>query len=289
MDKRTLLRAICKSGGKKWAIAEADDLLPRLDFLRETGRYGQLLSSLEEANDKSNFLALLLESNFAYQFESQGLALAYEIKQNAQQGSSIDFLRAMPGADNVYFELRLVQQRQSLKDSISAQLEQWGVYKLFMDGDDEQKEIAHLQDKILEKVQDKQARPIKFFEVNANTVNVVVIDATESVLGAIDVHDCLLATGGDPAVEEVYRRQVFGLFQQDRPEYPQRIHDLAAKYAHIQRVVHGVLFLFKVQGSGILAYRLEQYMMWNPALMTGTRAQPIMAELTRAVPMRRDG
>src|SRR5258708_2195969 len=127
MDKEVLVEAIRSSGGKQWALDEADALWHRLDFMYKTGRYGQLLSSLAKANDKSNFLALVLEANFAYQFESQGLALTYEVQQDEQERSSIDFLREMSNGDSVYFELRLLQQTQSIKDSINAQLRKWGV------------------------------------------------------------------------------------------------------------------------------------------------------------------
>ncbi len=98
----------------------------------------------------------------------------------------------------------------------------------------------------------------------------------------------MLATHGDPGVEEVYRRQAFGLFQEDRPEYPQRIHDLAAKYSHIRKTLHGVLFLFKEPETSLLGYRLEQYLMWNPALIDEAKARPILADLTRAIPVRPD-
>lgn len=286
MNKQTLIDAIRTSGGKRWALDEADDLWLRLDFLHKTGRYGQLLSSLVKANDRSNFLALVLEANFAHQFESQGFALVYEVQQDAQKRSSIDFLRKTPNGDSVYFELRLLQQTQSIKDSINAQLQKWGGYSLFMGGDDEQKEVVRLQNTILGKVQEKDGKPIKFFSTDANAANIVVVDATESVLGTVDVHDCMLATHGDPGVEEIYRRQVFGLFQEDRPEYPQRIHDLAAKYSHIRNTLHGVLFLFKEPNTGLLRYRLEQYLMWNPALVDEAEARPILADLARAIPVR---
>jgi len=288
MNKQTLINAISKSGGKQWVLAEADDLWPRLNFLNQTNRYGQLLSSLAKANDKSNFLALVLETNFAHQFESQGLTLVYEVQQDMQKRNSIDFLREIPNGNSVYFELRLLQQTQSIKDSINAQLQKWGVYDLFMGGDDEQKEVVRLQNTILGKVQDKNGKPIKFFSTDANAVNIVVVDATESVLGTVDINDCKLATYGDPGVEEGYRRQVFGLFQEDRPEYPQRIHDLAAKYSHIRNTLHGVLFLFKEPDTGLLGYRLEQYLMWNPVLINEAKSRPIFADLTRAIPVRPD-
>ncbi len=152
MNKQALIDAIRRSDGKQWALDEADDLWLRLESLHKTSRYGQLLSSLVKANDKSNFLALVLEANFAYQFESKGLALVYEVQQDAQKRSSIDFLRKTPNGDSVYFELRLLQQTQSIKDSINAQLQKWSVYVLFMGGDDEQKEVVRLQNTIRGKV-----------------------------------------------------------------------------------------------------------------------------------------
>lgn len=198
MNKQALIDAIRRSDGKQWALDEADDLWLRLEFLHNTSRYGQLLSSLIKANDKSNFLALVLEANFAFQFESKGLALVYEVQQDAQKRTSIDFLRKTRNGDSVYFELRLLQQTQSIKDTINAQLQKCSAYALFMGGDDEQKEVVRLQNTILGKVQDKNGKPIKFFSTDANAVNMVVVDATESLLGTIDVHDCMLATHGDP-------------------------------------------------------------------------------------------
>src|SRR5689334_4018490 len=96
MDKQALVDAIRSSGGKQWALAEVDDLWPRVELLQNTGRYGSLISQLAAANDKNNFLALVLEVNFAYQLESQGKQLAYEVKQNAGKPSTVDFLRQTP-------------------------------------------------------------------------------------------------------------------------------------------------------------------------------------------------
>jgi hypothetical protein len=94
-------------------------------------------------------------------------------------------------------------------------------------------------------------------------------------------------------VKELSRRGIFGLFQDDKPEYPQLIHDLATKYAHIRSRLHGMLFLFKKRGQSVLAYRLEQYLMWNPGLMNPAhideaRARRIEADITSALPVRRD-
>ena len=283
MDKQALIDAISRSGGKQNALDEADALWVKLDCLQRTGRYGPLVKQLAKANDKSNFLALALEITFAYQFESQGLELKYEVKQDAQRKSSIDFLRKAPGGDSVFFELRLLQQARSIHDSINAQLQKFQIYRVVMGERQQQGEVVRIQNTILSKVQDKHGNPIKFFSTATDAVNIVVVDATDSILGTIDVHDCLLATQGDPGVEEVYRMQVFGLFQKDKPEYPQRIHDLAAKYAHIRSTLHGVLFLFKKADTGILSYQLEQYLMWNPALIDEARARPIFTDIAGAI------
>ena len=284
MNKQELIDAIRNSGGKQWALAEVDDLWERVELLQNTGRYGALLSQLAATNDKSNFLALVLEVNFAYQFESQGSQLAYEVKQDAGKPSTVDFLRQTATGKRVYVELRLLQQRKSITTMIDDQLLKHGISKLLLGGDDEKREVERLQGTILAKVQDRKGRPIKFFSTEPDTLNVVVVDVNDTILGTIDVYDCLLATYGDPAVDEVYRRDLFGLFQEDKVEYPQRIHDLAAKYAHIRSRVHGVLFLFREPGSGILAYGLQQYTVWNRALVTEQIAQQVYPDLSTAIP-----
>lgn len=72
MDKEILVNAIKNSGGGQNALDESDALLTRINYLTQTERYAQLVSQLAKSNDKSNFLALVLEVNFAYQFESGG-------------------------------------------------------------------------------------------------------------------------------------------------------------------------------------------------------------------------
>lgn len=283
MDKQALIDAIRRSGGNQNALDETDVLWAKINYLEKTGRYRQLLSQLTNANDRSNFLALVLEANFAYQFESQGFELAYEVKQDAQQRSSIDFLRNITNRDRVYFEMRLLQQAKPITDSMNEQLENSQMYRVVMDRQDQRKEIFRIQNTILGKVQDDDGTPIKFFSTAAGAVNIVVIDASESLLQAIDFHDCSLAIYGDPAVEEILRMDMFGLFQEDKPEYPQNIRDLAVKYAHIRKILHGVLFLFKKPHTGILTYQLEQYLMWNPAIIDKEGVRQIYKEIVCAI------
>lgn len=287
MDKQALIDAIRRSGGKPNALDEVDALWARLDYLDKTARFKLLLSQLSKANDTSNFLASVLEATFAYQFESQGLELTYEIRQDTHHNSSIDFLQKTSMGDSVYFELRLLQQTKIIKGWINAQLQKSKFYRVIMNEHGERDEIIRIQNTIVDKVQDKNGNPIKFFSSATDVVNIAVLDATESMLGTIDIRDCMLATHGDPAVEVSYRRQVFGLFQEDKPEYPQCVHNLAVKYARIRNTLHGVLFLFKKPNTGILAYQLEQQLMWNPMLIDSIRTRPICADIARAIPVRR--
>jgi hypothetical protein len=286
MDLQTLVDAIKRSGGGQNALDEADGLLARTNLLERTGRYGALLSQLARANDKSNFLALVLETNFAYRFESEGRELTYEVSQGPDQHSSIDFLRALSPNDKVFFELRLLQQTQSIADDIRHQIEQSPVYSVAMDGHGERREILRIQSVILSKVQDKNGKPTKFFSTAADAVNIVVIDASDTLLGTVDVHDCLLATHGDPSVEDVYQRGVFGIFQDDKPEYPQPIHDIASNFAHAKQTLHGVLFVFRVPRSALLTYQIEQVLVWNPSRISPTRAREILSDVTAAIPQR---
>jgi hypothetical protein len=288
MDKQALVEAIRNSGGKRWALAEVDDFWPRIELLQNTGRYGSLISQIASANDKNNFLALALEVNFAHQFEAQGRQLTYEVKQDGGKPSTVDFLRATPAGKRVYLELRLLQETKSIRDRIDEQLQEYGIYRLLMGSDDERREIERLQGTILRKVQDGKGDPIKFFSTDADVINIVVVDVAKPILGSVDLYDCLLATYGDPEVDEVYRRNIFGLFQEDKPEYPQRIHDIAAKYAHARSRLHAVLFLLHQVESGILAYKLEQYLIWNRALVNEVTAQEVYADLVAAIPVHPD-
>jgi hypothetical protein len=255
----------------------------RVDYLQKTGRYGALVSQISNANDKSNFLALTLELNFAYQFESIGLELTYEVSQDAQQNSTIDFLRVTPGGEQVFFELRLIQQPRDIADSIAGQIENTGRYKIALDAEDDQDAVVRIQRNVLSKMEDKKGNPIKFLSAAKNAINIVVMDITDCMLGMMDIHDCMLACQGDPGVEEPYRRGVFGLFQQDMPHYPQRIHDLAKKYTHIRGTIHGILFLDRV-GGRVLTYRLCHYLVWNPALIDEPTARCILADVSAAIP-----
>lgn len=286
MDRATLLAAINNSGGAEQPDDEVGRLLEKLTHLDKTRKFGRLMNAVASANDKNNFLASVLEATFAFQFESARLPLEYEVKQAEDKSSSIDFLRKTASGISVYFETRLLQQENATMLAIDAQLQQSPFYQIAMDGQDEHDAIVRLQGVILSKVQKPDGTPTKFLRVAPDIVNLVVIDVSDLILGAIDLDDCLLATHGDPAVRDEHRRGIFGLFQEPLAEYPERIQAVAKTFEHMRRTLSGILFLFRSRGSGVLDYQLEQYLMWNPRLIDKDRAKAICAEVEVAIPTR---
>src|SRR5260370_22751487 len=177
-ERDSLLNAIRASGGKSTALDEADALYTKLQYLDGTGRYGQLLSNLSSANDKSNFLALALEATFAYQLEQSGVSLQYEVRQDDSGDSSIDFLAPTISGNRVFFELRLLQERASIAAKIAHQLQTSQIYRMVLNAIDEANEIIRLQSAILEKVQRADGTPHKFIAPCDGSLNVVVLDPT---------------------------------------------------------------------------------------------------------------
>lgn len=279
-----LIEAIQRCGGKQSALEEASGLLAKIEVLAATGRYGALLSNLLDANDKNNFLALVLEATFAYQFESKGLELAYEVSQSPDSATSIDFVRQLPDGLRVYVEMRLLEPPLPFLKSMREKLRRNGFYRLVMGSEEEQTAVVRVQNTILGKVQDHTGKPIKFFAGGDNVINIVAVDVSSQLLRMIDLHDCLLATYGDPAVEEECRRGIFGLFQEPMPEYPKPIQLLGEKYSHIRQILHGVLFLFRVPESAFLSYSLRQFVAWNPLLLDRDRAKTAYTALARGLP-----
>lgn len=283
-DRATLEATIAACGGAKQQPDQVDGLYSKLQGLEATGRFASLLRGVARANDKSNFLALVLEATFAHQFESRGIALDYEVEQDAAGGSSIDFGMKLDEERVVYFELRLLQQDQATSKEIAEQLAKTGAYAMAMNHYDEQNAVLKVQSTVLSKVKDKKGKPVKFLKTDDSTVNIVVVCISDILLGTADPYDCLLATYGDPEVRQEYRRGVFGLFQEGRPEYPKHIQDAAARFAHLKATVHAVLFLFRPKGSGALDYSLQQVLVWNRSLISEERARPVCERVDAAIP-----
>jgi hypothetical protein len=112
-DRPALAAAINASGGVQQLEDQVAALLAKLNLLEAKGRYGRLLRSVRTSNNKSNFLASVLEVTFAHHFETAGVSLDYEVRQEPDQPGTIDFRMTASSGDAVYFELRLLQQDET--------------------------------------------------------------------------------------------------------------------------------------------------------------------------------
>lgn len=279
----TLDAAIQASGGAVQPDDQISGLLTKLMHLEACGRYRALLKTLSSLNDKSNFLAFLLEVTFAYQFETAGMPLEYEVKQEGGPNDSIDFKLVATDAELVFFELRLQQQDQATAQDIAEQLALRNFYATRKDGFGEREEIWRLQSTILQKVQRSNGAPAKFGQVTPGQLNIVVVSVSDILLGTADAYDCVLTACGDVAVPEHCRRGVFGLFQDVPADADADIRALADKFARARQTLHGVLFVFRQAGSGVLDYTLQQVMVWNSNLISKSRATPIAAQIALAI------
>jgi hypothetical protein len=286
MDEKTLLAVITKCGWKGAWEEQVKGLLSKLELLERTGRYGKLLANLKGANDKSNFTSSVLEVTIAFQFESAGIELQYEIRQDAEDESSIDFCWTTKSGKTVYIEVRLLQQDKATADSISSQLDARNMYAIAKDGDGERQDIVRVQKVVLDKVQKKDGSPTKFLTAHQDAVNLVAVDVSQIILGTFDVDDCKLVTLGDPSVPVVNRREVFGLFQETEPSYPEFIQSLAQSFDHIKKTLHGVLFLFRRPKKELFNFSVERFLSWSPMVDEGT-ARDTCTEIEAALPLLR--
>jgi len=285
MDEKALLVAITKSGWKGAWEEQVKGLASKLDFLKSSGRYGRLLTKLETANDKNNFAASVLEATIAFQFESRGIELEYEVRQDPNSGSSIDFRWTTASGRTVYIEVRLLQQDKATTDSIEGQLQIGNVYEISKDGDDEKNDIIRVQQAILGKVQKREGTPTKFLAMDNGAINVVAVDISQIILRMFDSEDCKLVALGDHSVQPPDRRSIFGLFQESMPGHLEHIRSLARSYDHIRNTLHGVLFLFRQPKTELFNYSIERFFVWNPRLINRDTARAICNQVGPALPL----
>lgn len=264
--KKRLNKTFDKLGLKN--RTDLDILLAKLDLLENTKRYSLLLSDLFNCNDISNFKSCLFETTFAHAFESANISLTYEAKQSNEHHTTVDFLRETEDGRKIYFELRVIQQRDQINKNINIQLNLNNMYSISLIGSGEQEEIVRLQSNILSKTQNKNGQPIKFFSNEKGTFNIVVAELSEIILGVVDRDDYMLAAYGDPYVEEFARRNIFGLFQKPKSNYPANILSIADRFSHFRKTIHGILFVVKHFNSTPLVFDLMYYFVPNMNLVS---------------------
>ena len=259
----------------------------KLTLLKNTGRYKKLIKSLLSSKDSKEFNSYVFEVLFAYNFESKGGPLIYEVKQIQVGATSIDFLYKTKNRTRIYFELRQIYQRKGLTDLIESQLNKKGIYEVIQNGQDEQDEIVRLQNLILSKCQNSNGNPIKFCITpqNVNIFNIIVVYVSDLILEMIDKHDCVLTMYGDPAVEIYAQRGIFGLCQHLPNDAPGWIKHYYEKFKHFREIIHGVLFvknasrLKRCYGDLIFDLDLEYYLVGNNNLVDKDKFSKICGEL----------
>jgi hypothetical protein len=286
-DLRSRLAGVLSASG--YPRMESDDdrlarLLVKLEFLEDTDRYSRLLRDLLSANDQDNFRSLVLEIIFAYQFESAGMQLHYEVNRRSDDNTTVDFLYEMERVQSICIEMRLVQQTQYLTNNIDEQLRQSSSFQLTVDGIGDRGATLRLQQLIFEKaVNPRTGKVIKFNPKDTSTYNIVAIEVSALHLGMIDDVDCILATYGDPLVPDYARRGLFGLLQKPCAEYADYIQEVAARFASFRSTVHAVLFLKQVPPTHPIDYCLEYLLIPNRRLMAPTESEQIAGDCRRAM------
>lgn len=91
MDKKALEDAMIRSGWPQVWEDQLEGLWSKMEHQPSRRGFQRLLSNIRSSNDKSNFVASVLEVTFAYQFESAGIELDYEVKQDSSHPNSVDF------------------------------------------------------------------------------------------------------------------------------------------------------------------------------------------------------
>lgn len=260
----------------------------KLELLAARGNYKELLKSLFSSNDLSEFNSYVFEVLFAYDFESNNKTLIYEVNQAPSECSSIDFFYHNDNI-KIYFELRLIQQRNWITTQIKSQLAVNNFCETLLNGNDETDEAIRIQNLILSKCQTSDGKPTKFYTVKDGTLNFIVLNISELHLGMIDKADCFLPMYGDKNIHFLYRRGIFGMWQSS-PLYNSEIEQkLYEKFRHFRETIHGVLFVRYVKGSGyfnnmFIDRELEYFAILNNNILSKKTSDRIGLELASFLP-----
>lgn len=258
--------------------------LEKTELLSETNRYKGLLKSLFASNEISEFNSYVFEVLFAHDFEAKQQELVYEVKQLPNEKSSVDFLYKFNEL-NIYFELRLIQQQNWITKSIAAQLSIENEYTIELSSGDGLNEAIRLQNLILSKCQKPDGTPIKFFEIEAGTLNFIVVNVSELHLGYISKEDCLCAMKGDGNVPLLHRTGILGMWQDLHENCKKNMRDYYDNFKYFRETIHGIIFVRYLKDSGsfdriYLDWELEYFSIFNRTILPQETANLIDAKLS---------
>jgi hypothetical protein len=270
---------------KAWS-AIVSDFGDKLILLDRAANYKKLLRSLFSSKNLDEFNSYVFEVQFAYDFEVSDHPLLYETNRLGKGLSTVDFCHEL-GTDSderIYFELRLIQQRNWITKLIAFEIKERKYYEIGLTGNDAKDETIRLQNLILSKCQDKKGNPIKFTRGN-ESANVIVVNVSALHLGMIDQYDCILTAYGDSAVPFYYRLGIFGLFQQLSSNHTGKDNEIYLKFKYVREAIHGILFVRHVKGSGYLDRlfidrELEYFIVFNNNLLEETDSGRILEKLS---------
>jgi hypothetical protein len=128
-------------------------------------------------------------------------------------------------------------------------------------------------------------------------INLVGVDVSEIQLGAVDVGDCVLAAGGNPALlqfDDFYRRSnVIGVFERpnassmtkEQREWDSALSALIESSPHPRDYIHGAVFLFRTpKETAALVYELKSVVVWNKHLVDLNLAQELEPAICEVIP-----
>jgi hypothetical protein len=291
MEISELLGVIKNAGGGVHAAEYSEALLHKINRIEATGKYKMMLKQLRAARQFGDFRGRLLEVNFAELFIRENATLHHEPRQGML--GDIDFQWNVANL-NVYIEMKLLRQDDATTASMKEQLDRSGIYSFSIS--DDTPDIGRIQRDIMAKSTTRKFNP----SPQAKWINLVAIDLPELQLGAVDLGDCLLAAGGNPAAfqyyhrEAIFRPNVVGVFEDatnmmlsiDQMNWICKYQHLTEGTPHPREYIHGALFLFRQPNeTAALSYDLCGFIVWNPSLMTREVAEPIESELRRILPL----
>lgn len=290
MELVELKSIVQAAAGECWALDYAEALLEKINRLEAAGGYGSLFAQLRSAKEPGDFRGRILEVNFADLFVEKGIGLQYGAKQG--MSGDVDFCWCING-NHVFIEMKLLGQDQKTKEATAQQLKDTGLCSAIIS--DDTKDVARIQRDIFLKSSTKKFKPTK---LESTWVNLVAVDVSELQLGTIDIGDCLLAAGGNELVNRhchpaFQRPSVVGLFEPANKALTTAQAGWVACYhcisnagaPHPRDYIHGVLFLFREpKERAALSYELSGVVVWNRALIDGTRAEAVLEAFHQIVP-----